>query len=122
MVKFQLNEDGIFIVDFFGTLSLAMVSEFLDDFKKIDTLPQNLMIIYNLLDVDISLSASELGPLAQLAKESTQRYQNIRAAFVVDNPRGTALSTLFKEMKSNDTRTRQVFSSINAASNWLLGR
>lgn len=118
MINYSLNNDGIFYVQFSETVSLEDIKEYLQDFEKINYLPQNLMTLHDFGNAKMLLTGKDIAIISELTDKATTFYRTVKTAFIVDKPNLTAYSILFAEDSRGKTK-RKVFSTEEAALNWL---
>ena len=119
MIKYKLNDIGIFYVTFSGDVSADDIHNYLLEFDKIDDLPKNILLIYNMHNATLHGILPQVLSLAKLAKKVTVPYNSVRTAFVVNKPQETVYSILFTQQLAPKNSIRKVFSTENAAISWL---
>ena len=119
MIRYSLREDGIFYVSISGTVSVEDISKFLLAFEKLSNLPKDLLALYDLRNVDMNLTVKDLIVLSELSIKVTAPFNSVKTSFLVENPKLTAYSILFTEELMPENTMRKVFSTEEAALNWL---
>lgn len=119
MITYFVGKDGIFYVKFAGPVTFTEVKEYLGKFKKIENLPLDIKLLYDFLEGEIDFIEEDLINIARIADDATQKYTSIRTAFVASEPDTTAFSVLFSQLRTNPNNKRHVFSTTEAALNWL---
>lgn len=117
MISYSLDKNTL-IVTFKDDIHIKDIAKFLDEFSKLDGLPDNLNLLYDLLEVKITVSHDEIKQISNIANNSTNKYKSIRTAFLVSDPKLTAYSTLFSNLADSKT-IRKIFSTKEAAIKWL---
>lgn len=112
-------EDGIFKITFKDYVSLEDILTFLSDFGKIDYLPNDLLLLYDLENANIAFDPSEIKNISNNAESSTTKYNSIKTAFLVNDPKLSAYSTIFSNHSLEIKTERKTFSTKLAAENWL---
>lgn len=120
MTKHTLHPNGIFQVEFYNELGLKEAQKYMEQFRTFDFLQSPLKILYDIRKANIKLQLDELSTLTSLAEESTIAYPKVKAAYLVDAPTNTAFSIVFKDLKTSARTTRNIFSTLKAAEEWLL--
>ncbi len=121
MINYQLDENGIFRIVFNGVISLESILSFLDDFYQFENLPPELILLYDLTKATFDLDPVKIKMLSEKALAVTIKYHKIRTAFVVAGPKVTAYTMLLSIMMPNEKATREIFSTLEAAEEWLFG-
>lgn len=119
MITYSVDEEGIFNVVFSGPVSFLDIKNYLEEFKAIDTLPPKIRLLYDMQEGEINLAEEDLANIARLADEATVKYSSVRTAFLVSKPDVTAFTYIFSQFKKNTQSIRRVFSTRDAALNWL---
>lgn len=119
MIKHSLNESGIFYVILSGVVTAADIITYLHEFEKIDYLPPNIRLLYDLRNASINLKLRDIVAISKFSKKVTSAYQSVRTAFLVSKPNVTAYSILFSRESKSKKTSRKVFSTENAAIQWL---
>ncbi len=120
MITFYLNDANIFYVRISDKISIGDIKDYLAEFKLIDYLPQKLILLYDLLDAELDISLDDINTISRIADEVTEKYLSVKTAFLVGNPNVTAYSFLFSELKDSKVKIRKIFSTLDAATSWLL--
>ena len=68
---------------------------------------------------EVFISPNEIKTISELAEDIFDHYTYIISAFLVNNPKTTALFMIFKDWKKKTIWERKVFSTKEAAINWL---
>lgn len=119
MIEYKVQENGIFYVKFIGKTSFVDVKNYLEKFKHIDALPLDIKLLYDFQDGEIDLIEDDLINIAKLADVATEKYNSVRTAFLTARPDTTAFSFLFSQLRHSPKNQRNVFSTYEAAMNWL---
>ena len=122
MITYNVDSDGIFRVKFIGPTSYADIEEYLEKFKGISGLPSRISLFYDFTEGEIDLIEEDLINIARLADEVTLNFESVRTAFLVNKPDATAFTFIFSQFKKNKHSVRRVFSTHEAAMNWLNSR
>jgi hypothetical protein len=119
MITYNVREDGIFFVKFIGPVTFQDVREYLEKFGKITNLPKDIKLLYDFQEGEIDFIEEDLINIAKLADKATENYNSVRTAFLTSQPDTTAFSFLFSQLKQKPNNKRHVFSTYEAAMNWL---
>lgn len=92
---------------------------FLHDLTKVDNLPADLKVFYDLRQADVHLHLDEINKLSAMAEKMTTNLNSIKTAFVVEDPTVTAYTMLYSWLPSDDRLKREQFSTEEAALEWL---
>lgn len=111
--------DDIFQVTFSSTIEYDDIINYLDEFSKIDYLPQYLLLLYDAKNVDFNFKPEEVETISVKAEESTQKYKSVKTAFLIDEPKLAVYSMLFSRMPVNNKTQRNIFATRNSALKWL---
>jgi energy-converting hydrogenase Eha subunit H len=119
MITHTYKDFGYFYVKFQDIVTFEDIVAYLTEFQKIDYLPIDLCLLYNLENVQLKVDIDNIPMISDLASKVTSKYKSIRTALVVTNPNNTAYSILFQsDSKPNKTK-RKTFSTEEAAEKWL---
>lgn len=121
LINYQLEESGIFRIIFSGKIPVDNILSFLDDFYLFENLPNELILLYDFTRAEFDLDPVKIKILSAKAMEVSINYDKIRTAFVVAEPKVTAYTMLFSMMIPNEKATREIFSTVEAAEDWLIG-
>nr|WP_319398067.1 STAS/SEC14 domain-containing protein [uncultured Carboxylicivirga sp.] len=111
--------DGLLHVTPTKDIDYTDLANFLKDFSKLENLPDNVKILYDLRDAKVHLHLNEISKLSALAEQMTLNVKTIRTAFVVEDPMATAYTMLYTWMPKSDRLLREHFSTEDAAVEWL---
>ena len=120
MITYSFNDVNIFCIKFFGDITFEEIENFLSKFKTLSNLPQNLILLYDFSEANLSIKPDDVKVISTLADEATINYKSVKTAFLVDKPLETAFSVLFSQIKNNKKKARKVFITESAAVHWLL--
>ena len=120
MITFKLSDSKIFYVKLIGTISVGDIEKYLGEFKSISDLPPDIKLLYDMTEAEMNLNVDDIHLISKLAEDATQKYESVKTAFLVNQPLLTAYSVLFSEFKSSSKTSRQIFSTLDAATDWLI--
>lgn len=120
MIEYSLKDNGLFCVRFIGEITSADIQKYLNDFKRLENLPRKLLTLYDLQGSNMHLVLEEIERVAKLADEVTLDFESVKTAFVVNKPDITAYAMLFNQSSVSSKKEREVFSTEESATLWLL--
>jgi len=118
MISYTFDQNILFVT-FNGNIKLEDIINYLKEFDKLDFLSEDLLLLYDLTNADINIAPTEIKIISQIADISTYDYNSTQTAFLVENPKITAYSTLFSNLAENSKTQRKIFSTKEAALKWL---
>jgi len=117
MISYTVENANLVHVLFKGPIRLNDIISFLNEFDKIEGLSQNLRLLYDLHEANFEFEPGDINIINTQAQEVTMKYSTVRTAFVVNDPKSTAYSILFKS--STQRAKRELFSNKSNAIDWL---
>ena len=119
MISYSLNSDGIFYVTFSETVTTEHIKNYLSEFEQLDYLPGKLLALYDLRNAALKIESKDVSVISDITNKSTRNFHTVRTAFLVEKPNVTAYSILFSEEHVPKKTKREVFSTKEAALDWL---
>lgn len=119
MITYTFKDPGYFYVLLEKIVSYEDIISYLIDFAKIDYLPLDLCVLYNMEKVKLDIQIEEISEISDLAAKVTSKYKSVKTALVVSNPDVTVYSILFQSNTKPQKTKRKTFSTEEAAINWL---
>lgn len=113
-------EKGIVYVNFKGIINIEELISFLKEFGNIEDFPMHLLLLYDLQEADLKINAKDIETISDYSELATQKYISVKTAFLVNEPKLTAYSTLFSELANPNKTQRKIFSTKEATIKWLL--
>lgn len=121
MIKSEFNhKTGFLDSQFTDAVTLQEIVDYIDATKNNDDLPRSLKILTDATNTDFNLNPDELYKIVEANNQSLEKYNYIIDAIVVESPKVMAISILYKEMAENNKYIFKVFSTREAAIDWLL--
>jgi len=120
MISYTFSQD-ILTITFCDVINLDGIKNYLKEFDSLEYLPEKLLLLYDLSNADLQIAPGEIKEISEIANISTQAYTSTKTAFLVNDPKITAYTTLFSNFVSNSKTQRKIFSTKEAALNWLKG-
>jgi hypothetical protein len=122
MITHNLDKNNIFCIKLTGIITYEDINDFLIEFKSFNKLPEDVLLLYDLFNAEFKISPQDIESISKLADVATRNYKSVKTAFLVDKPMVTAFSSLFADIKDDEKKERKIFSTEEAARNWLLGK
>lgn len=119
----ELNYDPkveILKVKFTGSIGLEDIKDYVKRITDLDYLPTNLDILNDMIDVDQYVSVDEVNKILRTIQPHLSKFSHIRVASVHEKPQTTAISTLIRERNKFENMEYRVYSSLDAALEWLM--
>jgi len=110
---------GILESKFMGEIYLKEVVDYIRATKENKNYPRKLKIITNALQASFVFSVNDLEDIVEENNKSLENYESIIDAIVIEDPKSTALSMLYQRLDKNEKYKFNVFSSLEAAHDWL---
>ena len=109
----------IYKVIYSGIVNFEEIIKFLNEFSDTKDLPEELSLLHDLRGADLKFAPNEIKKISQVAEESTKKYSSVKTAFLVNDPKITAYTTLFSNQSMEKRTQRKTFSTMDAAFKWL---
>ncbi len=120
MIVSEFNsETGILESKFIGEVYLKEIIDYIISTKENNSYPRLLKIITDANHANFNFSINDLEEIIIENEKSLEKYDGIIDAIIVDNPKNTAISMFYKELKINDKYKFEIFSTKEAALDWL---
>ncbi len=110
---------GTFHVSLTENIGFSDLVGFLKNLSKIEDLPSDLKVFYDLRQADVHLHLDEINKLSELSEKITSNLNSIKTAFIVEDPTVTAYTMLYSWLPNSDRLKREQFSTEFAALAWL---
>jgi hypothetical protein len=121
MISYQYNHSKGFLEVFYtGVIVLEDLLEFGENIYSDASLPRNLYMITDATQAKYKITVSEFSTMFKSLKKHISAYELIKVAFIQSKPRETAISTLLSAQNPIPNYYHKVFSTWQAAENWLL--
>lgn len=120
MVDSKFNSElGLLDSKFYGDVTKNEIVDYIDATRLNKSYPRKLKILTDSVNANMILANSDLEAIAQANLKSLEQYNYIIDAIVTANPKETAFSILYKELSATKKYKFQVFSTREAAIEWL---
>ena len=113
------NQLKILETQFKNDVSLNQLLDFINDTTKNACYPRTLKILADAQHVVFKFSINDLVTIKNETNRSLEYYDSIASAIIINNPKTAAITTLFQTLTINETSHFDVFSTKEAALNWL---
>lgn len=104
---------------FDGDIYLTEIVNYIIATKENSTYPRTLKIITDATKASFNFSIDDLEIILDENYKSLEKYNYIIDAIIIDNPKNTAISMLYQELAKTNKYKFGVFSTIEAATEWL---
>jgi hypothetical protein len=120
MITEKFNtETGLLESKWEGEVQLSEIIDYIVRTKENTNYPRHLKIITSAENAILSLNFQDLKQISEENKLSVERYSAIIDAFVVDKAVEAALTTMYEQVSEIRGYTFKVFSTKEAALEWL---
>ena len=118
-LKTELH-DNYLEVSLKGDIEFEEYAELIKKVAFQDNLPKNLRVLGIDEGLNIMFKPSDAILLAEIRKQTIQKFNTVRHAFVVNNPENTALAVLTTSAIEDPNYSVKIFSNKENALAWLL--
>jgi hypothetical protein len=110
---------GILRSRFEGNVTLEEIIEYIDETRKNISYPRGLKILTEADNAEFDFKPDDLLAIVEANNKSIEEYDYIIDAIIVSDSKATALSMLYQEFSKNKKYRFNIFSTKEAASEWL---
>jgi hypothetical protein len=100
-------------------LAAGFIIDYYHHLAQEDSYPRKLKALCNTTAPAHPLAPGDVGPMIEALKAACEKYQEIREAFIAEDPYMTVITTLFSHKATLANYRSKVFSTTEAAINWL---
>ena len=111
--------DNIFHIKFDGEIVFDDIVKLSESISKEEVKSDTLLLKYDLRSSKLNFTVKEYTKISEVALSTTVKYKFVKAAFIVNSPRLTAMLTIFSQLARTNHTQRKVFSTNDAAIAWL---
>lgn len=104
---------------FLGDIYLKDIVQYIQQTKENFSFPRVLKILTDSRNAEFKFSLDDLETIIFENNSSLENYTQIIDAIIADKPKTTAVLMLYQELEKNPKYDFQVFSTKQAAENWL---
>lgn len=120
MVESKFNNDlNILESNCLGDVSCNEIVDYIAEAKFNYKLPRSLKIISDTRKGLFNFSIEDLNLIVEENNKSLLNYDAIYDAIIVDDPKNTVLTFLYKELATSSKYKFEIFATKEAALNWL---
>jgi len=120
MILTEFNQKtGVLYSKFEGEVTLNEIVEYILKTKENKLYPRTLKILTDATKSDMNLVFEDLGIIVAENYKSIEQYDCIIDAIVLKSPKETALSMLYQELAKTGKYKFNIFSTREAAMQWL---
>lgn len=120
MVKYRFNlNNNILETDYVDKVTAHEVIDYIRATKNNEQLPRMLKIISDTRNGVFNFSITDLEKIVEENNQSLEKYEGIIDAIVVDNPKNTVLTVLYKKISKTKNYKFEIFATKKAALDWL---
>lgn len=120
MVTHKFNhQNEILETKFFGEVTLREIIDYIESTRLNKLLPRKLKIRTDATDANFVFSVGDLDKIIKANNRSLEEYQSIIDGIIVAGTLNTALSILYQRLGYNPKYRFNVFSTAEAADEWL---
>ncbi len=121
MVEATFNKKkGILESMFIGDVTIKEIIDYITSIKNNKAYPRTLKVLTDARKSSMNFTISDLSLLVEENNKSLEKYDFIIDAIIIDSPKETALSILYKEFAEASNYKFNIFSTREAAIQWLL--
>jgi len=120
MLTWDFNhQTGILETKYMGNIYLQEVVDYIRATKENKDHPRDLKIISDASQAIFVFTINDLEVIINENNASLEKYDSIIDALIVEDPKSTALSILYQRLERNNKYKFNVFSTHEAAEEWL---
>lgn len=120
MITLNFDEkNGILESVWTGDIYLNEIIDYIDSVRLDKNLPRRLKILSDSRKANLMVQPKDLSVIVEANLKSLACYDVIIDAMIPSNPRDTAMSILYLELSATEKYFFKIFSSSEAALNWL---
>jgi hypothetical protein len=113
------NQSKILETHFKNDVYLNDVLDYILSTMENTTYPRTLKILTDAQEVKFKFTVSDLKAISNESNKSLKHYDTIIDAIVINSPEAAAITTLYQAISKNESYHFEVFSTKEAALNWL---
>ncbi len=120
MIKISYNDElGVLQTKTGGDLSIEEILGHYDEIRQNDTYPRDLKVMIDCRSTRLAVRLDDVTRIVEAAKSTIPRYKRLREAILITAPYETVVATLFEQNARFGNYNFRLFSSENAALQWL---
>lgn len=110
---------NILETNYLEDVTCAEIVDYIRDTKVNTEFPRTLKIISDTRSSVFNFSIEDLNKIVEANNQSLKNYDAIIDAIIVDDPKNTVLTYLYKELSVNKKYKFEIFATKRSALNWL---
>jgi len=115
------EEDGILELKTEGLMKVKDIISHYVHITSDDSLPEKMKVLIDSRGTRMDLRVEDIALTNEAVKQAMRKFRFLKEAIIVDKPYETVIATMFERFYSKmDNYLFRVFSTENAARNWLL--
>lgn len=91
----------------------------MDEIFRLSVIPAHLKYLWDFRNANLKIPPIELNEIARKSRAIIERCNGVKTAFVVEKPDNTALTLLYTTEEKHEKFTREIFSTLPMAIEWL---
>ena len=119
LFKIFIEETGILSIKARGNIDYWEVIDLYKYIQNDDSLPRKLKILINTTQSKFDFEIKYYEGISKAIEGVIMKYEIIKEAMIVDSPFETAVATMFEDKTIFENYSFKVFSTKEAAQNWL---
>jgi hypothetical protein len=119
MINHHITKEKIYIIDITGDFGIKDLEDFLDYFLTLPDLPKDLKLMYDLQQARATFSLPEIERIFKVADKARIHFSSLKTAILTNSEFETAISMIVKQHSSGKSREREIFSTYDAAMEWI---
>ncbi|SDW10545.1 hypothetical protein SAMN05444411_10179 [Lutibacter oricola] len=120
LVQYNFNKTtNTLETKFSEKVTLNEIINYIQSTKNNKKNPRTLKILTDTSTAIFNFSIENLGRIVEENNKSLEKYNCIIDAIIVDNPKNTVLTVLYKELAKTPKYQFKIFATKNAAKKWL---
>lgn len=120
MLDYNFNKETETLeTNYIGNITANEIVNYIRDTKNNTEYPRNLKILSNTKEATFNFTIEELDLIVEENYKSLEKYDEIIDAIIVDDPKTTVLTVLYKQFFKTKKYKFEIFATESAAKNWL---
>lgn len=122
MITSHINRDtGIIETTYEGNVTFEDVMDYIAELRNVEKYPKKLLILSDSVRGRFNFTEEEDQLIAGIVRQYAPSFELIRDAIIIDDPRTTAYSVLYRNTSLSIPNYQfEIFSTREAAITWLL--
>ena len=121
MINIHFNsETNILEVTYLGKISIEQLLEYGSEIRNNKTYPRNLKVFTDATKADYTIEEKNIPGLLENLEKDVENYHTVKSAMLHSSPKETAISMILEFEEKIPNYTHRIFSTREAAMQWLL--